>query len=873
MPMKITVGLYLDGQRATEPANSLGIAMVGPLGLLSILETQLGLLAIRPSNAERIVQYRYRLAVVDAPARFYHATFRTDALGTAATLLMWRDLWYLHGWDGKFSASATGRLADLAAVEAANHALAPSVGERLLAISERMATRRLSIDQVTLLDPLEAFPKRWREVLDGLPLVRGETRPPSGDSFLSRLQDNLGRAVRGEFVETCPWRNDGSVKVVQAQTRIVAGAWVASQLRDGVPTTLLAANDGARMDMSLVSGGCPRHGLGESSPFRPVLQALPLALDILWEPLDFAALIQFLMNPICPVPRFARKRLAEKIADAPGIGGERWDVALDEIDQHYGHALAPGVRMTIQRWVGHRRFDHGAGAPLAAVQERIALLLEFFHVRMGDGDSAKRMAIQAGLAQCRSCQDALKELREQGVDTIRPRQLQRLVAQATANGSGNPTLVAEVGAHRAITHAGAAVEPVERVIWWQLGMPVMHTEYPWSSAECIALGAAGVDLPSSDVRLAQAAREWVRPVLAARRHLSLVLPPAGEEVHPLWQMIEAITGKPDVIVLEDLLASPSLAMQPVGHTPLPAPKRWWRLPDELAVTRGEAASYTSLELMLFNPYHWLLKYPARLRPSRFVTLGGDFRLFGNLAHRMVELMYREPGALSMTHDAFSSWFEVVFPRLVSQEGASLLAAGRGADLAAFRHRLRESVRALREQVSLAGIVRVAPELTMDGSFAGGRLVGVADLVMESANGEQAILDMKWAGVRKFAERLKMNRHLQLAIYAEMWRQKQGRWPSVAYFVLNRARLFAADGRMFPGGEVIASDSGENTPELYQRFLETWAWRADQIAEGCFEVVIGSTEPDDDSVPPVSAMMTETLNEAYNEYRSLAGWEA
>lgn len=54
----ITFGLHLDGQRPASQTNALGTSLVGPLGFLNILETQLGLLALHPSLAERIVQYQ-----------------------------------------------------------------------------------------------------------------------------------------------------------------------------------------------------------------------------------------------------------------------------------------------------------------------------------------------------------------------------------------------------------------------------------------------------------------------------------------------------------------------------------------------------------------------------------------------------------------------------------------------------------------------------------------------------------------------------------------------------------------------------------------------------------------------------------------------
>ena len=91
----ITFGWHFDGQRSTQPANSLGESVVGPLGFLNILETQLGLLVERPAQSARtlarIFQYRDCLQKCDTEQRFYHRSFATDPLGTAACLLDWRD--------------------------------------------------------------------------------------------------------------------------------------------------------------------------------------------------------------------------------------------------------------------------------------------------------------------------------------------------------------------------------------------------------------------------------------------------------------------------------------------------------------------------------------------------------------------------------------------------------------------------------------------------------------------------------------------------------------------------------------------------------------------------------------------------------------
>lgn len=870
---RITFGWHLDGQRPMPPVDSLGVSVVGPLGFLNILETQLGLLSIHPSQAERIVQYRDCLQKLDSDQRFYHRSFATDPLGTAACLLDWRDQWILHGWNGAMATEVPKRLRDLTDVETlASTEVSLNVGQRLKAVLIALQQRKPDIEQVQLVESVETFPHCWQAVLATLPVVGPQEFVGVGQGFLGVLQQQLQSAASGQSRKRLQWQDDGSVLVVQAETPTLASHWLATQFASEQPTLLVSGSDGARLDAQLSAARLPRQGLKEASAFRPALQVLPLALELLWDPLNFYALVQFLTHPVCPIPGYARRRLAEKVADAPGIGGAYWQRTLDGIDEHYGTERASQVREQITQWVEHERFASDSGAPLDAVIERVENLAEFFRLRLGEADTARRLAFHAGYGQCKACLDSLKGLQAQGATVIRPRQLQKLVAQATANGSDNPLWPAEVGAKQVVSYPGAVIEPVDRVIWSPLAMPVLPGSDPWSGSEMLALTQAGVELPSVSDRLNQIAASWLRPVMAAEKQLILVLPPPGEEVHPLWQMIGAVIDQPKVHVLETLLSAGGEKLVPVTPMPLPAPKRWWQLPDDVTVTLRPKESFSSLEKLLFNPYHWLLQYPAKLKPSRIISLGGDFRMLGNLAHGLVEQHFLDPEALSMSSSAFDTWFENAFNTMVDHEGAILRTPGRGADLEGFRYRLHRSMQTLREQVANAGMVRVVPEQTVSGQFPGGELEGSADLVMQNGRSEHAIVDMKWSGDKKYPEKLKQNRHLQLAIYAELLRQENGQWPSVAYYILDKARLFVSDDRAFPEAEVVVSANGENTAQLWQRFIAAWRWRVVQIQSGQFEVALDTIPVTEDSTPPEDAMLMETLNEAYNDYRTLAGWE-
>jgi len=870
--MRITFGMQLDGQRPTLPSNQLGTVTLGPLGLLDILETHLGLIAIQPYAAQRTAAYRDCLAHADHSQRFYHTSFAADELGVAAEVLSWRDELYLHGWRGEVGADASVRLKDLAQVECrAREHVAPSIGERLQRVAIALQTRRPPIKQLILTDAWHTYPVTWQAVIEQLPHSPFEWPKGNATGFLGQLQLQLQKSIAGEHVTPIPWQDDGTVRIVQAQTRSLAASWLSRSLPDSGSTLLVSSQAGDCLDGHMAGTGRARHGLGSASVLRPALQVLPLVLRLLWAPLDYPALVQFLTHPICPIRAFARRQLAGKIASAPGLQGALWERELATIAEHYGDD-APQVLESIATWLQAPTFSKEHGAPLQDVLEKVRRLCTFFEQRMGHEDAVELLATRAGYVQCATLAQTLETLAAQGVQSLRPRQLQQVLEQASANGTDNPLLVAQVGAQMSISRPGAAIAAADTVAWWNLTMPALSGQATWSNAELKQLEHAGVALPAGATLLTQAAQDWLRPVLAANHHLILVLAPPREESHPLWQMIEALVQQPEVKALETLLYTPGPLCQPQTVTPLPLRKRWWKLPADTPLPVSGQASFSSLNLLLFNPYQWLLHYGARIRPSKGLNLGDGYQLKGALAHRLAEQLFAMPEALSMSPTAFSAWFSSHFDPLIQAEGAVLLMDGRGADLATFRLRVRRALEQLRTHFTAASVQSVIPEMTLAGQFAGGALAGSADLVITKADGHQAIVDMKWAGGAKYPGQLRDNRHLQLAIYAELLRQATGSMPSVGYYLLDSARLLTPDDRAFPTAECIPAKPAGTTRELWQCFIEAWKWRQQQVNDGVFEVALAGIEADEQSLPPANALSMEYLKETYNDYLALAGWE-
>jgi ATP-dependent helicase/nuclease subunit B len=112
--MNIVFGIVADGDTYPDfpgtADGALGKPVVGPGGLVDILETQLGLTGPRTNEAIRIATYasKARLALRSDPERFFASSFSKDPWATSRLLLDWRDQLVAGGWS--FGATKSDRL-------------------------------------------------------------------------------------------------------------------------------------------------------------------------------------------------------------------------------------------------------------------------------------------------------------------------------------------------------------------------------------------------------------------------------------------------------------------------------------------------------------------------------------------------------------------------------------------------------------------------------------------------------------------------------------------------------------------------------------------------------------------------------------------
>ncbi|MGF6596290.1 hypothetical protein P3T23_000997 [Paraburkholderia sp. GAS448] len=871
--MHITLGLNLDSRLGPSRQDALDRPVVGPMGLLGLLETWLGLSRPEVSTAQRVTSYLGHLRRQSGQARFYSRSLEADGVGASAKLVSWRDEWRLGGWDGTAPAGSPRRLLDMAEVEQiASGNIPPGPAERLAAVLAVLETGQTPIESVLLIDPLDSFPRVWREVLSRLPDVREWQPEPQGEGLLRELQKcALDAVTQGDFRPLVSPIADGSVVLVQASTREAAEHWLSAYCRH-TPTDrlLVCESDGDSVDATMMATGGTSSGFRDVSSLRPALQALGLALEMCWDPVDVGRLVEFLSHPIGPFQRKARVRLAKAVAEQPGIGGGAWESAKQEIRvTENGDAILEDIAF----WLEGERWNRAAGAPVDALLVRVEKLADALRKRLAD-NGPLNATLGAAIKQCAAVRDGLLELKNQGAPTIAPRMVEQLLEHATPASAGNPFAPTQVGCLRAESDTAACIESADEVIWWMPSTPQLPLPLQWTKLELDTLNNLGVEVRNPQRELELLSRQWLRPLLAARRRFIMVLPPPGAEEHPvrqlllkLWPDLKQHLFDLDVQVAREFVGTLSKNLR---HTALPPAPQALDLDEPIPLPTTDQ-SYTSMSELFNVPALYAFKRIARMRPASILEARDGNNLLGTLAHRVFEKLFQQAHSLNWTDEQAVTWFRDNVDSLLRTEGAVLLMHGAGVGLQRFRSVCEHAIRSMMRHLRAANAIRVHTELPVAGQLSHVSLVGKIDLLVELAGGKTVALDMKWRGDKRYAQALLDGQHLQLALYSSLYQRQDGVAPAaLGYFILETGAMYVSASDVMPTAQVRTPPLGA-TASLIEQAKASWAWRANQWAAGHIDVVpVGSGE---DFKGPEGTLPVNGPNTWDKDYMVLlGGWE-
>jgi len=829
---------------------ALGHPAWGPRELLQNLELRLGLPRPEMDDTVRVQRWSRRLAAVSvARPRFFSSSYGVDPIGTAKTVLEWRDALVLAGWNGSNVASGGERLDTLAELERAGSTadLASGFPDRLLRVTQELELAGVRVfDAVELAEEPRVWPQLWQRAFALLERYGTPVRAapalapcPAVDSDLGRVQALLRgepKAAESKLV------GDGSLLVLSAETSWELGQAVAALLRAWQPVraVVLRSGDLPALEAGFAAQGLPSQGLTETSPCRPPLQVLPLALELAFEPRDPYRVQELLTLPEGPFQGPVGRELARALAEMPGIGGRPWLQAKQRLQEA---GVAKDQLERVAQWLEAPGHSGPSGAPREALLDAAVRVGDWLqgrmtaaHAALGDSAadplSARAVGVRgAALGQARAFHEALSHDARAAFTLTEARQL---LEETGGRGHALPLETENAGRMDAVARPAHLRCPRDVVLWWHC---VSGTEWrpspePWRRAELAALNAAGVSFVGMRERLAVEARSWRQALLAARQRLVLAMPRSalGQALapHPIWDEIVArLDAKaPDLARitvdardwLESNAGSLPLRLDPaqsgvaaVTALPLPEPRLEWRIePTLLAGTQRHSAS--SLESLVGCPLKWVLRHRAGLYRGSVGALASGPILNGRLGHRLVEELHlggalRDPcvaRAAAPSH----------LTRLVHGEAAVLLRAGQASELSQLKQQLCHAVDALVTLLAASKLEVVGVEVQTEAAWRGGALEGCIDLLLRDSSGREVVLDLKW-GSSRYRQLLAIGTALQLAIYAAVRRlvSGAGELPLAGYFSLG-------DGRRI-GTDATPSLASPEPSEVTSDLSETW----------------------------------------------------
>lgn len=915
--MKITFGLSLDGWEPLKSPQCLNEFTCGPAGFLELLEVRLGLKTNPVPLSQRLLHYKALLGeLAEECVTFYSESFKKDPYAVAETLVGWRDGLIVAGWDGEASGKDSARLRDMSALEARTSGrLAPGMGDRLRTVLRELLTRSPCIDTLTVVDEPEHLPSLWRQVCEKLgahyaPINAAlMSNLATGDSDLARIQALVG-LLGDQALPKINLKGDQSIICLTAFSEYTLARGVAQWLRhirlkEKATVTLIPGANAGPLEQALLALDEPALGLEPYSRARPIPQILLLALRLYWKPLDPRSLLEFLTHPICPVSGSLRHRLANAVAESPGVGGPKWNEAIAAVkagicEKQKGNVSAQKEALQqiddeLCAWLLVSQFEENEEATGIVLSERCAQVARWAAARAGvTGGASEEREQFLGLAALGS---ELADLLQQTSKVTRS-QLERLLHQISDRGwPSGPA--AELEHVHLVANPAAIREPASVVVWWDFNEPALPSRPPWTQQEMEQLTGHGVSFLTPEMTAARASQLGLRPLLAARQQLILVVPRqrGGNRVarHPLHaRLISLIEGKNPSLPTIDLdaevstgKASAPLELRSVKHLPLPALMRWWKLSVTKHLGPRTQESYSSAEKFIYSPYAWVLNYKAGLQPGPIASLRlqDARRQKGTLLHRLVDLLLAAPPTeinwINTSREILEKWIEGQWLRLLAQEGADLLLPGKRADAVALKEMGKAALWELLQQLRKADATEAQSNVALPpAGFVGGQIGGIIDLQAKNRKGRLAVVDLKSGGRKVREQELKENRALQLAIYGYLLGQgNKGACPETAYYILQSRVLMAQDRGFFPDAYEITPAFAGGPTQCWKDFEAVWSWRRRQVDQGWIEVTVADTEPTSgsppqpDSTPPLERWMAAEDADKFNDFDALTGWRA
>lgn len=793
----------------------LGYTSLANAGLLEFLELRLGLPSESPTENARVIKYSKALSM-NVAGSFYEDSFKLDPLGTAATILGWRDTLLMAGWDA-FHSWTTPRLEALSVIERTfDSGSCPGASDRwlkvLLALS---AGNPFSVgDKIEVHAPKEIIPKVISDCLDAL----GTVVDWSPGIIRNKKLDISGKNAS---IMTFPEYSD-------------ALEWVSGQTF--APGTAIINRDGMRLNAVLRRHQLPQVSgrLDNSNPGTP--QIFILGLSLLTDPLNAHNLLSYLQLPKMPLPPNLARELARALLRDNGLG-ETWDAVPEIHMKNLSATEKKEVAYKLDRFLFNMLKSRCADGQVSVEAAKsfckdVSAWARAYAASHEDSPERPFFGVLAS-----ECDDMLILLSGEG-ELMDAELFNKYIRQIYSPSS---LLVdkACLGGLPVVRTEGNIIDSPEHLVWLSCngdlenGWPYAFLSAPektelknipeksvFASAAFVRMvdklnAAAVVTLCESNYDCGEALRE--HPAVTLFRKAGV---PEQKMASKTWEgPVSSFTPRQDVDMGMDMLGD---------------------------FRRTE--SPTSIDKLTEYPFDYYLENVLGLWDASATVLKDENLTIGLVAHLAFKELVEDghynmeeiSSILNRPENGDNSLFMERVRRAATKVGAPLLLPSSTTLFKSFCGTLRKSLDTLLELLKRNNLTPFKCEEQFDEDLGGelGQVRGSVDFIAKTSTGDLVIIDFKYSTGKAYIEKLREDTSVQLEVYSLAMEKKFGlRVVATGYWLFKVNELHTCCN-LLGGPHVIVEQKKVNPDSLRQRMENSMLFRRDEFRSGHFEILEG-----------------------------------
>ncbi len=844
------------------------VKYIGPLGLLNILEREVGLYDIYKSEKDRINDYLGCL-IEHQNNTFFKSSLNANALNVAGQLLVYRDELILLGWDF-LNKDQPKRFSDLSTVEASfiNKKGYKGNADRWRITLENLSDEKIkefNILSIIVEDPKENLPQYLQQIFNKMDMLVSFKHKPviieNCDGNLTKLKNQFNNIIHNleynnlsdEFVSL---KKDTSLQLVSFKNEQLLVDCLASYADNNC---LVINRENANFDYSLVAIDKPAAGSKQVKANPQIIQIVKLIIPCFSKELNIQTLVSFLTLSHNPLEFTLTKELVKLLTKKPGVNSEEWKTIID---------CYIGVNRDKEQFSEKEenlfelfKTKEVSEEELKSRKKLVNLFLKFNETEEKGVKKGKKIVsyLQKWASGMKKLQ-GFPELKEQfkyisqvcknildnfNFENDTTEALEEMI-KSFYEAQNFTNYYKQQNSIEVLKDISAIAQPTnKKVFWLDFNADGLRksTQFLLEEEKKFLKEKGSYNNPENEFNLQL--KQWLNGVLNCKNELILcVVENSDKEKHPLHIRLEGIFGESckniirNINSISDFLAYfdlEKITLSLSKNIPLPLSQDYFSSDILSNIKKRNVESASSIEKFIEYPFDWVMQYVAKFSNDVGFNIPDGNLLKGNVAHKTIELMFKAFPDFNFKETDL----DCIFNMVLESEAAIFLQPEKRFDLSEFKYRFYKSFKNLVDIIKINEFEIEALEYSFGKENSCvidellGNVSGYIDIYLKDKEENPFIIDLKWGySDKKYIKKIEKNEAIQLAIYTAAIKQRK--LTNTAYFMLNQNKLITAAANI-KGNHISQIDSVVENQELLGKIKTSLEFRWSEIRQGKLEI--------------------------------------